>query len=164
MHGRGAPAEAILGLAEELDASDGAWLAPQAAGLTWYPYSFLAPIAQNEPGITSGLGVLAGWRTEAEIVFDVPPSAFVPAPKVTSSVVHFRPRRSPSPCTAAALERVTQAAFGQRRKMLRQSLKSLGRDPMPLLAAAEIEPTARAEDIPVAGFVNLARAFTGAVP
>lgn len=65
VHGRGAPAEDILGLAEELDASDVAWLAPQAAGLTWYPYSFLAPIAQNEPGITSGLGVLAGLIDEA---------------------------------------------------------------------------------------------------
>jgi 16S rRNA (adenine1518-N6/adenine1519-N6)-dimethyltransferase len=57
------------------------------------------------------------------------------------------------------LQRVTEAAFGQRRKMLRQSLKSLGGDPAPLLAAAGIEPTARAEEIPVDGFVRLARAF-----
>jgi predicted esterase len=65
VHGRGAPAADILGLAEELHAEDVAWLAPQAAGLTWYPYSFLAPIAQIEPGITSGLGVLAGLIEEA---------------------------------------------------------------------------------------------------
>jgi predicted esterase len=65
VHGRGAPAEDILGLAEELHAPDIAWLAPQAAGLTWYPYSFLSPIPQNEPGITSALGVLAGLVREA---------------------------------------------------------------------------------------------------
>ena len=60
------------------------------------------------------------------------------------------------------LERVTEAAFGQRRKMLRQSLKTLGIDPLPLLASAGIEPTARAEEIPVEGFVALARAFEAA--
>ncbi len=65
VHGRGAGAEDILGLAEELDGSDVAWLAPQAAGLTWYPYSFLSPIPQNEPGITSGLAVLARLVEEA---------------------------------------------------------------------------------------------------
>lgn len=65
VHGRGAPAADILGLAEELDVPDVAWLAPQAAGLTWYPYSFLSPIPQNEPGITSGLGVLARLVEEA---------------------------------------------------------------------------------------------------
>ena len=82
----------------------------------------------------------------------------MPPPKVTSSLVEFVPRRAPLPCESAALQKVTEAAFGQRRKMLRQSLKSLGRDPLPLLAAAGIEPTARAEDIPVEGFVRLARA------
>jgi 16S rRNA (adenine1518-N6/adenine1519-N6)-dimethyltransferase len=107
------------------------------------------------------LSVLAGWRTEARILFDIAPSAFVPPPKVTSSLVEFVPRRTPLPCDSAALQKVTEAAFGQRRKMLRQSLKSLGRDPAPMLATAAIEPTARAEDIPVEGFVALARAFTG---
>jgi 16S rRNA (adenine1518-N6/adenine1519-N6)-dimethyltransferase len=107
------------------------------------------------------LSVLAGWRTEARILFDIAPSAFVPPPKVTSSLVEFVPRRTPLPCDSAALQKVTEAAFGQRRKMLRQSLKSLGRDPSPVLAAAAIEPTARAEDISVEGFVALARAFTG---
>ena len=105
------------------------------------------------------LSVLAGWRTEARILFDVAPSAFVPPPKVTSSVVRLSPRPVPLPCDSALLQRVTEAAFGQRRKMLRQSLKSLGSDPMPLLDAAGIAPTARAEEIPVEGFVNLARAL-----
>jgi 16S rRNA (adenine1518-N6/adenine1519-N6)-dimethyltransferase len=105
------------------------------------------------------LGVLAGWRTEAKILFDVAPSAFVPPPKVTSSVVRLTPRPVPLACDAAALQRVTEAAFGQRRKMLRQSLKSLGVDAIALLDAAGIEPTARAEEIAVEGFVDLARAF-----
>jgi 16S rRNA (adenine1518-N6/adenine1519-N6)-dimethyltransferase len=105
------------------------------------------------------LAVLAGWRTEAKILFDVSASAFVPPPKVTSSVVRLVPRATPLPCDRAALERVTEAAFGQRRKMLRQSLRNLGLDPRPLLAAAGIAEKARAEDIPVAGFVALARAF-----
>jgi 16S rRNA (adenine1518-N6/adenine1519-N6)-dimethyltransferase len=105
------------------------------------------------------LAVLAGWRTEARILFDVSPAAFVPPPKVTSSLVRLVPRPAPLACERRALERVTEAAFGQRRKMLRQSLKSLGVDPLPLLAAAGLDPTARAENIPVAGFVALARAF-----
>jgi 16S rRNA (adenine1518-N6/adenine1519-N6)-dimethyltransferase len=104
------------------------------------------------------LSVLAGWRTQAKILFDVAPSAFVPQPKVTSSVVRLVPR-TPLPCNSRALQRVTEAAFGQRRKMLRQSLKSLGVNALSLLAAAGIEPTARAEDIPVEGFVALARVF-----
>jgi 16S rRNA (adenine1518-N6/adenine1519-N6)-dimethyltransferase len=108
------------------------------------------------------LAVLAGWRTEAKIMFDVAPSAFVPPPKVTSSVVRLIPRASPLPCTRTTLERVTAAAFGQRRKMLRQSLRSLGADPAPLLAAAGIDPAARAEDIPVEGFVALANALDAA--
>jgi 16S rRNA (adenine1518-N6/adenine1519-N6)-dimethyltransferase len=105
------------------------------------------------------LSVLAGWRSEARILFDVAASAFVPPPKVTSSLVALVPRMTPLACERGALERVTEAAFGQRRKMLRQSLKSLGRDPLGLLATAGIEPTDRAEDIPVEGFVALARAF-----
>jgi len=105
------------------------------------------------------LSVLAQWRTEPRILFDIAPSAFVPPPKVTSSVVRLVPRATPARCDLSVLERVTGAAFGQRRKMLRQSLKSLERDPAPLLAAAGLDPTARAEDIPVEGFVALARAF-----
>lgn len=105
------------------------------------------------------LAVLAGWRTQARILFDVAPSAFVPPPKVTSSVVHLVPREAPLPCALRDLERVTEAAFGQRRKMLRQSLKSLGVETMVLLERAGVEETARAEEIDVPGFVGLARAF-----
>jgi 16S rRNA (adenine1518-N6/adenine1519-N6)-dimethyltransferase len=107
------------------------------------------------------LGVLCGWRTEARILFDVPPAAFVPPPKVTSSVLHLTPREQPLPCRIKTLEAVTKAAFGQRRKMLRQSLKSLAADPGPLIAAAGLADTARAEEVPVAGFVALANAFDG---
>jgi 16S rRNA (adenine1518-N6/adenine1519-N6)-dimethyltransferase len=114
-----------------------------------------------EPGSkTYGrLSVLAQWRTESRILFDIAPSAFVPPPKVTSSVVEFVPRREPLPCASPTLQKVTEAAFGQRRKMLRQSLKSLWRDPLPLLDAAGIAPTERAENIPIEGFVKLACAF-----
>lgn len=105
------------------------------------------------------LGVLAGWRSAARILFDISPSAFVPPPKVTSSVVQIVPHSNPLPCDAKMLGRVTAAAFGQRRKMLRQSLRSLGVDAAALLAIAEIEPTKRAEEIPVEGFVRLANAF-----
>jgi 16S rRNA (adenine1518-N6/adenine1519-N6)-dimethyltransferase len=105
------------------------------------------------------LAVLSGWRTEARILFDIPPQAFVPPPKVTSSLVRLVPRTSPLPCDPRVLQLVTQAAFGQRRKMLRQSLKTLSADTQMLLASAGLDPTARAEDIPVEGFVALARAF-----
>jgi 16S rRNA (adenine1518-N6/adenine1519-N6)-dimethyltransferase len=108
------------------------------------------------------LGVLAGWRCAARILFDVPPSAFTPPPKITSSVVELTPREKLIPCALEALEAVTLAAFGQRRKMLRQSLKSLpgGVDPAALLAEAGIEPTRRAEEVSIEGFCALARAFS----
>ena len=105
------------------------------------------------------LAVLCGWRTQARILFDVPPSAFVPPPKVTSSVVQLVPRANPLPCRVGALEAVTKAAFGQRRKMLRQSLKSLSPDPALLLAAARVPETVRAEEVAVPGYVALANAF-----
>jgi 16S rRNA (adenine1518-N6/adenine1519-N6)-dimethyltransferase len=110
------------------------------------------------------LSVMAGWRTQAQILFDIAPRAFVPAPKVTSSVVRLMPRPAPLACDRRLLERVTEAAFGQRRKMLRQSLKSLGVDTPELLAAAGLDPTARAEDIPVEGFAALARALAATAP
>jgi 16S rRNA (adenine1518-N6/adenine1519-N6)-dimethyltransferase len=106
------------------------------------------------------LSVLTGWRTEAKILFDVAPSAFVPPPKVTSSVVRLVPRAEPLTCDAEALQRVTAAGFGQRRKMLRQSLKTLDVDALALLDRARIEPTARAEEVSIEGFVALARAFS----
>jgi 16S rRNA (adenine1518-N6/adenine1519-N6)-dimethyltransferase len=106
------------------------------------------------------LAVLCGWRTRARILFDVSPAAFTPPPKVTSSIVELIPNPTPFPCDADALSRVTQAAFGQRRKMLRQSLKSLGVDAGALLARAGIEETRRAEEIDIAGFVRLTNALT----
>jgi len=116
-------------------------------------------VATSEDDAYGRLGVLAGWRSAARILFDVAPGAFVPAPKVTSSVVQIVPRENPLPCDAKILGQVTAAAFGQRRKMLRQSLRSLGVDAAALLAAAAIEPTRRAEEIPVEGFVRLANEF-----
>jgi 16S rRNA (adenine1518-N6/adenine1519-N6)-dimethyltransferase len=106
------------------------------------------------------LAVLANWRAETKILFDVSPAAFVPQPKVTSSVVRLVPRASPETCDRKMLERVAAAAFGQRRKMLRQSLKPLSVDPALLAAAAGVEPTRRAETIPVSGFVAMARELT----
>jgi 16S rRNA (adenine1518-N6/adenine1519-N6)-dimethyltransferase len=103
------------------------------------------------------LGVLANWRAETKILFDISPAAFVPQPKVTSSVVRLLPREKPEPCDRRALEQVAAAAFNQRRKMLRQSLKSLPADPLKLLAAADIDPTRRAETVPISGFVAMAR-------
>jgi 16S rRNA (adenine1518-N6/adenine1519-N6)-dimethyltransferase len=110
------------------------------------------------------LSVLAQWRTQPKVLFDIAPGAFVPPPKVTSSLVELVPRPSPLTCDRLALERVTEAAFGQRRKMLRQSLKTLGIEPAALLAQAQLDPTARAEDIDIAGFVALARAYAGRTP
>jgi 16S rRNA (adenine1518-N6/adenine1519-N6)-dimethyltransferase len=108
------------------------------------------------------LAVLAGWRAQARILFDVSPTAFIPAPKVTSSVVELIPRARPEPCDPATLSALAQAAFGQRRKMLRQSLKGFAAtralDLPALLSAAGLEPTMRAEEVDVAGFVTLARA------
>ncbi|QCK87016.1 16S rRNA (adenine(1518)-N(6)/adenine(1519)-N(6))-dimethyltransferase RsmA [Phreatobacter aquaticus] len=103
------------------------------------------------------LGVLCGWRTEAKIAFDVGPSAFVPPPKVTSSVVHLVPRADPLPAKVKTMERLTAAAFGQRRKMIRQSLKGFVRDPLPLIEAAGLDPTERAENLTIAEFAMLAR-------
>jgi 16S rRNA (adenine1518-N6/adenine1519-N6)-dimethyltransferase len=105
------------------------------------------------------LSVLAQWRCQARILFDVNRSAFVPAPKVKSSVVRLVPRTAPLSCERESLEAVTRAAFGQRRKMLRQSLRALDADSAELLSNAGVSPGARAEEIPVAGFVSLARAL-----
>jgi 16S rRNA (adenine1518-N6/adenine1519-N6)-dimethyltransferase len=106
------------------------------------------------------LSILVQWLCEARILFDIPPRAFTPAPKVTSSVVRLVPRPILlAQADKAVLERVTAAAFGQRRKMLRASLKSLGVPVEPLLAAAGINGTARAEELSVAEFCALARAI-----
>jgi len=110
------------------------------------------------------LAVLANWRCTTRILFDVPAAAFTPAPKVTSSVVELVPRAAPLPCDVKMLCKVTQAAFGQRRKMLRQSLKRLGVDPLALLNRAGIDPTKRAEEVDIAGFVRLAQALANDRP
>lgn len=106
------------------------------------------------------LAVIAQWRTEADIVMSLQPEAFTPPPKVASAVVALRPvpAKGPSP-SVVALGQVTAAAFGQRRKMLRASLKSLLPNPVELLDAASIEQTRRAEELSVHDFVRLARIY-----
>ena len=104
------------------------------------------------------LSIIAQWRTRAKILFDVSRSAFVPPPKVASAVVRIEPLAEPTaPARLGALEAVTAAAFGQRRKMLRQSLKTL----MPEVAirSAGVDPAARPEQLDVAELAALARAF-----
>jgi 16S rRNA (adenine1518-N6/adenine1519-N6)-dimethyltransferase len=102
------------------------------------------------------LSVLAGWRSTAKILFDVNRGAFVPPPSVTSSIVRLEPRAEPlAPCDLGKLEKITAAAFGQRRKMLRQSLKPLGGEA--LIARAGLDATRRPEDLSVAEFAAMAR-------
>lgn len=101
------------------------------------------------------LGVLCGWRVDANLMFDVSRLAFTPPPKVTSSVIHITPKETPLEVPLAKLEAVTKAAFGQRRKMLRQSLKPVGGEA--LLEQAGIDGTRRAETLSVEEFVSLAR-------
>ena len=109
------------------------------------------------------LSVLTQWRTTAKILFDVSRSAFVPPPNVTSSIVRLEPLAEPvAPARLVDLERVTQAAFGQRRKMLRQSLKALRPDTEAWIASAGLDPTARAENLSVSDFAALARTLTRA--
>ncbi len=117
-------------------------------------------VAQEDDEAYGRLAVLANWRAATKILFDISPAAFVPPPKVTSSVVRLLPRPSPEPCDRRTLEQVAAAAFGQRRKMLRQSLKSLSVDPARLAEAAGVDATRRAETIPVSGFVAMARELT----
>ena len=104
------------------------------------------------------LSVLAQWRTEARIVLGLPPEAFTPPPKISSAVVDFLPISAPAEgCRGETVGRVTGAAFGQRRKMLRQSLRSLVAEPALLLARAGISPEARGETLSPAEFARLAR-------
>lgn len=112
----------------------------------------------DDPANYGRLGVLCGWRAQSKILFDLPPGAFTPPPKVTSSVVELLPRPSPLACDLGKLEKVTAAAFGQRRKMLRQSLKALG-NASALLQSAGIDETRRPETLTVAEFVALANAM-----
>jgi 16S rRNA (adenine1518-N6/adenine1519-N6)-dimethyltransferase len=105
------------------------------------------------------LSVITQWLCEVKLLFDLPPSAFTPPPKVTSSVVLIRPRQNPvGEAEFSKLEKVTEAAFGQRRKMLRSSLKKLG-NPIEICEKAGVNPTLRAEQISVAEFCAIARAI-----
>jgi 16S rRNA (adenine1518-N6/adenine1519-N6)-dimethyltransferase len=103
------------------------------------------------------LAVLAQWRTRPRFMFEVPARAFTPPPKVTSALVRLEPRQDAEPLPAAAMEAVTAAAFGQRRKMLRSSLRRLWPEPESVLQRVGIDPTCRAEQVSVDGFVRLAR-------
>ncbi len=105
------------------------------------------------------LSILTQWLCHAEILFKVPPSCFVPPPKVTSAIVCLKPRPQPlAPARMDLLEKVTAAAFNQRRKMLRSSLKSVG-NPDKLCQNANIDPCMRAQDVPIEAFCALARSL-----
>jgi 16S rRNA (adenine1518-N6/adenine1519-N6)-dimethyltransferase len=145
-----------------------AWLgriAEDPGCLTDLTLMFQKEVAQRlagQPGSKDygRLTVVTQWLSEVRLLFDVPARAFTPAPKVTSTVVALTPRPAPlHPAVMSQLERVTAAAFGQRRKMLRQSLKSLGVPVPALIAAAGVIETARAEALTLAEFCALARAF-----
>ncbi len=113
-------------------------------------------VARPGSGAYGRLAVLAQWRTTAKLAMKVHRSAFVPPPKVMSAVVHVSPAAMPVGVSARMLERVTEAAFGQRRKMLRQSLKSLPGAPA-ALDKLDIDPTRRAETLTVDEFLSIAR-------
>lgn len=113
-------------------------------------------VAAPDTAAYGRLAVLAQWRAHAALAMKVHPSAFTPPPKVHSAVVHIVPAAMPVGVRASVLEKVTAAAFGQRRKMLRQSLKSVPRA-ADALAACAIDPTRRAETLSVADFVAIAR-------
>jgi 16S rRNA (adenine1518-N6/adenine1519-N6)-dimethyltransferase len=137
----------------------------------WPPYwssltlMFQKEVAQRitaSPGSDAygRLSIISQWRSQALKLFDISPRAFTPPPKVTSSVVHITPLPEPvHRCQAQVLEKVTAAAFGQRRKMLRSSLKALGGDTEAMIAAAGLKPEMRAEQVEVAGFCRLAEAY-----
>jgi len=105
------------------------------------------------------LGVLCGWRTDARILFNLPASAFTPPPKVTSAVVQLIPKPTDAAVRVSDVERITRAAFGQRRKMIRQSLKSTGVPVEQLIAAAELKGDERAETLPIEAFLTMAKAL-----
>jgi 16S rRNA (adenine1518-N6/adenine1519-N6)-dimethyltransferase len=118
-------------------------------------------VAKPDGDAYGRLSVLAQWRTKPKILFDVARSAFVPPPKITSSIVRLEPLPQPvAPAQLVDLEKVTAAAFGQRRKMLRQSLKPLAPDAEARIRAAGIDPTQRPEQLSVAEFASLARHFS----
>lgn len=132
-----------------------------------FPFSDLTLMFQKEVAdrILAGPGsktygrisVLAQWRCKIQRAFDVPRQAFVPPPKVESTVIHLTPHPMPAAVDPHELEKVTAAAFGQRRKMLRSSLKGVVENPIPVLEALDIDPTKRAEDLSVDQFCALTK-------
>ena len=145
------------------------WLRHAAAfaGLTLMFQKEVADRLMAQPGDPDygRLAVAVQWRAQARRLFDVHRRAFTPPPKVDSTVVEIVPRAVPlAPADPDLLERVTAAAFGQRRKMLRQSLRTLGVDVAALLDAAAIAPTARAEELTVEQFCTLARGYAALRP
>ena len=143
------------------------WLTPPAWPPFWQSLTlmFQKEVAERivaKPGDDAygRLAILAQWRCEARIVMSLPPEAFTPPPKIHSSVVHLAALPQPRfPADAAVLQRVTAAAFNQRRKMLRSSLKGLHPGIEDMLKSVGIDPTARGETVPLEGFCALARAL-----
>ena len=105
------------------------------------------------------LAVLSQWRTAPRLLFTIPAAAFTPRPKVDSAVVELVPQTAPTPCDASRLEKVTAAAFGQRRKMLRSALRQITPDSEALLRGLGIDPKARAEELEVGAFCRIANAI-----
>jgi 16S rRNA (adenine1518-N6/adenine1519-N6)-dimethyltransferase len=143
------------------------WLTPDHWPPLWESLTlmFQKEVAQRITAPVGGkaygrLAVLTQWRCDAEMLFDIDPRAFTPAPKVTSTVVQITPLAFPrAEANLEALQTVAAAAFGQRRKMLRRSLTTLGVDTGQLLEISGLPPTARAEEIDIEGFCALARAY-----
>jgi 16S rRNA (adenine1518-N6/adenine1519-N6)-dimethyltransferase len=141
------------------------WLTPAVWPPLWHSLTLMFQrevadriVARPGSGAYGRLAILAQWRAEAKIVLTLPPEAFTPPPKVSSAVVHLTALPAPRhPADPAVLARVTQAAFGQRRKMLRSSLRSLAPDIEPRLDRLGIDPTARAETLDLAAFCAIAR-------
>ncbi|GAA5068396.1 16S rRNA (adenine(1518)-N(6)/adenine(1519)-N(6)) -dimethyltransferase RsmA [Roseibacterium beibuensis] len=141
------------------------WLTPPAWPPLWTSLTlmFQREVAERivaQPGSKAygRLAILSQWRTEAKIALSLPPEAFTPPPKVRSAVVHLTALPAPRfPADPDVLSRVVAAAFNQRRKMLRASLKGVAPDIEERLRAAGIKPTDRAEQVPLEGFCALAR-------
>lgn len=142
------------------------WLEPESWPPPWESLTLLfqKEVAQRivaQPGSKAygRLSVLSQWRSTPRIAFDIPPRAFTPAPKVTSSLIHIEPTDAPAAIVPALVSKVAASAFGQRRKMLRQSLKSLSVDVPTLCSAADVDLTLRADALPVSGYIALAGAL-----
>ncbi len=142
------------------------WMSGQAWPPRWQSLTLMFQqevaeriIAKPDSSAFGRLAVLGQWRAQAQIAMKVHRSAFTPPPKVMSAVVHMQPSAAPQGVSAAKLEEITAAAFGQRRKMLRQSLKSV-RGAVEALEMLGVETTRRAETLSIAEFVALARALS----